>query len=177
MNRPFETKDLCGCIIEGVEYTCPRTIVKILWDYHLPISRGWGYYKNDPAIFDYNIMLTKFGVHFDQFWIDMAHDFIEYRNRIELGEDFIGIEWQTLQMMMPQYIDEKKISRIKYVAYFHSKKDHDLLKKEWFDNNEFKNDSFGLKRHESKYYNLQYKMNSVCYFDLTSILKIKESIN
>ena len=146
----------------------------------LPISGGWGYYEGNCVVIDKNDPSVDSSKPFNG--VQIEYQFIEKRIYAELivfkpkEHKCSGIKWELLSQKC-EVIDGKTYDFLEFkVSYFNSE-DWDYLKKDWEDNDGFKDNPSGLKSHnEERAKRLSLYKGNFC-FDITSFYDLTEGEN
>ena len=150
----------------------PRIYIQNLVDkLVLPISGGWGYSFDDCVVIDKNDPSVDTSIPFKG--VPIEYQFIEKRIYAELivfkpdEERSSGIEWELLSQMC-EAIDGKTYDILDFKVTAFLNKDWDYLKNDWENNNGFKDNPSGLKKHNEQRDKRMFFYNTQFWFDITS---------
>ena len=137
----------------------------------LPISGGWGYSVDDCVVIDKDDASVDPSVPFKG--VPIEYQFIEKRIYAELivfkseAERSSGIQWELLSQMC-EAIDGKTYDILDFKVTAYKDDDWNYLKKDWVDNDGFKDNPSGLKNHTEERDKRMYFYNAQFWFDITS---------
>ena len=137
----------------------------------LPISGGWGYSVDDCVVIDKDDASVDTSLPFKG--VPIEYQFIEKRIYAELivfkseADRSSGIQWELLSQMC-EAIDGKTYDILDFKVTAYKDNDWNYLKKDWADNEGFKNNPSGLNNHTEERDKRMYFYNAQFWFDITS---------
>lgn len=141
---------------------------------NLPIRGGWGYSKEDACVIDKDDPTVDPSIPFDG--VGLEYIFVQYRTYEEMivtrndDERFSGIGFNLIKQSLLQ--DEgRTYDKIDFEITAFTDADWEELREEYQGPNGHGSPNFDLEMHEKKRSEKMIKIESECWFDITSFYK------